>query len=324
MDRTSGQLTPAEADRLMRELAWLRPLAPYPGWRFDCEWTNPSLAFQLRRSVWSYFAAISPEAPLIFDWYDGLAVQTYWGSDESKQLYVGGCSEPNELAFLADFLQPGMVFFDVGANNGLFSLLAARRVGGLGSVWAFEPSRRDFARLQANLRRNGLANVRAEPLALANFNDTADMKIAESRQAGQNTLGCFGNPVGLLRTEVVTVRTIDRVVAEAGLHRIDLVKIDAEGAEWAILDGARSILHEGGPVLMLELFPKALEFMGSSPAAVLELLREVGYLVYEFDPLTGRPMLSDNEPHDGNIIAAPRGVPIVADAAPQLAMAGSC
>lgn len=311
MDRNTGELTAAETEQLTRELTWIRPFGPYPGWRFDCAWTNPAMAPQLRRAIWTYHRDHAPETPLVLDWYDDLRVQTYWGSDESKQLYVGGCIEPNEFVFLADFLQPGMVFFDIGANNGLFTLFASRRVGHLGWVWAFEPSRREFARLQTNLCLNQLANVRAESIAIANYNDTAEMKIAEGQHAGHNTLGCFGHPTDLLRMEVVHVRSLDRVVADAGLHRIDFIKIDAEGAEYAILDGARTVLREIGPVLLLELFPAALRHQGSDPAAILAILREFDYLVYAFDPATGGPVLTTDDPWEGNIIAAPRGVPIM-------------
>jgi precorrin-6B methylase 2 len=82
----------------------------------------------------------------------------YLGNDLSRCLYVGGTYEPMSSCFFPK-LQPGMTFIDVGANDGLYSLFAAKRVGPTGTVLALEPDRREFARLERNLRLNRLANI---------------------------------------------------------------------------------------------------------------------------------------------------------------------
>jgi FkbM family methyltransferase len=90
-------------------------------------------------------------------------------------MFVGGSFEPNEFAWLDTILRPGMTFVDVGANDGLYALFAAQRVGPQGKVLAIEPSQREFMRLDRNLRLNRLTNVRA-------------FRLAASSQYGEATL----------------------------------------------------------------------------------------------------------------------------------------
>ena len=113
----------------------------------------------LRRDIWAYFRQNGIDTPILFRWYDGLRLMLYLGNDLSLCLYVLGAFEPNEFAFLRSALEPGMVVLDGGANEGLFSLYSARRVGSRGSVLAVEPSRREFERLLANVALNRLDNV---------------------------------------------------------------------------------------------------------------------------------------------------------------------
>ena len=142
---------PAVLQALLEEaegLAWLRPLAPYPAWRFDGEWDNPDERLQARRRIWSHFRDHRLTAPVVMPWYRGLRVQVQLGNDTSKQLFIAGCTEPNEFAFVARVLRPGMVFVDAGANEGLFTLLAAGCVGPQGAS-----SRSSRAREQEACRR---------------------------------------------------------------------------------------------------------------------------------------------------------------------------
>jgi hypothetical protein len=111
-----------------RSLAVVRPLVPYAGWTFGADFDNPDLAFRMRRQIWEYCNERKLEVPFVFDWYDGLRLNLYLGNDLSRQLFIAGCVEPNEFAFLAQILCPGMVFIDAGANDGLFTLFASRRV----------------------------------------------------------------------------------------------------------------------------------------------------------------------------------------------------
>ncbi len=196
-DKGARTHSEAEVVAAAQKLAFVRPLAPYPGWNFGSDWDNPDLTFRIRRKIWEVFNERGLEIPLLFDWYEGLRLNLFLGNDLSRQLFIAGCSEPNEFAFLNGILTPGMVFVDAGANDGLYSLFAARRVGPAGLVWAFEPSAREFARLEENLKLNALENVRPFRAALADRNGEVDLAVAGFEHEGQNTLELSRMPAWL-------------------------------------------------------------------------------------------------------------------------------
>jgi FkbM family methyltransferase len=292
------------ARRSARALFTLRPLGYYPGWRFgSADEADPRTRKRLR--LWARFQYERLEVPVTVPWYGGLEVRLYLGNDLSRCLFVGGCYEPNEFAFLNEVLAPGMTFVDVGANDGLYSLFAARRVGPAGTVLAFEPSAREFARLSENCRLNGLANVRAFPVALAAGPGAGTLFTADSEHAGQNTLGRFiYDGVACARTEAVPLEALDDVLARHNGPAPDVIKMDVEGAEHAVLRGAAGTLATHRPLLLLELNDPALRAQQSSSDEVLSLLRSLGYSILTFDEATGRPVPAETDrPPSHNIVA---------------------
>jgi FkbM family methyltransferase len=317
MTFTPSRLSISEIRELASKLAWVRPLAPYPGWYFDCAWADETFDGQLRRAIWTYFRSAGDREPLIIDWYHGLKLCLYLGNDQSRQLFIGGCTEPNELYALSRLLQPGMVCIDIGANEGLFSLLAASVVGATGLVWAFEPSPREFNRLMQNLEVNGLtegtrssgsafAAVRPFQIALSHRAGSADLLVAEDEHAGHNTLGRFAHQTALLRTERVALQRLDDLVAEEQLSRIDLLKIDVEGAETAVLEGAHDVLCQRRPLILMEVLDAALRFQGSSRDELLQRVAAYDYRVHPFDPASGLPSRDDSTPISDNVLLIPR------------------
>ena len=81
-------------------LAYTRPLTPYPGWIFGSHWEKPDIESRMRRFIWTYFHNHSRDTPLQVNWHKGLTVQLHLGNDSSRPLFIGGCIEPNEFAFL--------------------------------------------------------------------------------------------------------------------------------------------------------------------------------------------------------------------------------
>jgi FkbM family methyltransferase len=172
-------------------------------------------------------------------------------NDVSQQLFIAGCLEPNEMAFLDRFLKPGMKVIDIGANEGCYSVLCGAKVGENGKVWAFEPSPREFAVLKANAEQNPKLNIACFPVAIGNKNGTVKLRIAEGIHAGQNTLGEFSYSITELDFAIVSIRRLDDLIFEAKTDRIDLIKIDVEGAEGLVLEGARRTLETFRPVVLL-------------------------------------------------------------------------
>jgi FkbM family methyltransferase len=286
-------------------LAYTRPLGPRPGWRFDSDWDNPDIEFRMRQFIWTYFHNASRETLFRMNWHKGLSIQIHLGNDLSRPIFIGGCIDPNEFAFLDSVLKEGMVFVDAGANEGLYSLFASRCVGPSGRVFSFEPSQREFQRLGCNIQLNNLENVHAVQAVLAEAPGEIELNIADSSHAGQNTLGKFIYQVPLLRTERVSAQTLDGFAAESGLTRLDILKLDVEGAERRVLEGSRRVLRELRPMILFEASDAALKEQGSSLTNVLEFLRSQNYRFYAFDNRTGAPIPADAETRSDNMIAVP-------------------
>jgi hypothetical protein len=179
--------------QIAKAVSWTRPLTPYPGWYFGIAEDDPDHMTKVRIDIWRYCNRMKLQRAIIMKWYDGLLVHLYLGNDTSRCLFVGGCIEPNEFAFLDSYLKPGMVFVEGGANDGLYTLFAAKRLGSKGTVLAVEPSARERQRLRSNLTLNRLGNAKISPAALSNTRTKASLKIAGYEHEGHNTLSSFAH-----------------------------------------------------------------------------------------------------------------------------------
>jgi FkbM family methyltransferase len=317
VSRTPGAGRPLRArtceavGRLLTPLLWAladpRPIEPFPGYTFGAT-ARSDWRYRSRFSLWRVARRLAPgQVPVRVPWIDGLRMTQYLGNDTSLALYVGGCFEPNELAFLTETLDRGMTFVDVGANEGVFSLLAAQRVGPAGRVLAVEPSDREMERLRRGVVMNGLGGVvTCVQTALGETSGRAVLHVANSEHAGHNTLGAFVYAsVSNRGDEPVRVMTLDDLVGKHELDRIDLVKIDVEGAELQVLRGAVRVLEEMRPMLLLEVQEASLLAQGATTADLFGLLRAHGYDLFEFGP-DGRRRPVDGFPSSLNIVAQPR------------------
>jgi FkbM family methyltransferase len=302
---------PRPALRLVaRALARPLDVAPEPGWTFTRAVHAPGRAAAARRAIWTRFADERLEEPLVVPWLDGLRLRLFLGNDLSQAIFVGRSFEPNELALLDAILEPGMVVVDGGANEGVYSVFAAQRVRPNGTVLAFEPSPREHERLLANLRLNRLDNVVVRQAALDESVGTARVAVAAYGHEGQNTIGeVVANPlVQTARRIQVETTTLDEAVAEAGLARVDVIKLDVEGFEPAVLRGASATLERFAPILQLEVEEGALASHGFTKAELVRLLADARYETWTFDADTAQ-LVPNAEPGslDGNVIAAPSG-----------------
>jgi len=298
-------MSEAEVLRIAAPLAFVRPLTPYPNWCFDADWQNSDLGYRIRRSIWTYFSRRKTATSLDIPWHGGLNLRIYLGNDLSRQLYVAGCLDPNEFALLDKLLVPGMVFLDVGAHEGVYTVFASYRVGNTGSVWAFEPSRREMERLTTNVQLNDLANVRSFCMALADEDTNAELLIAGDEHSGHNTLGQFVHESELSRRELVPLHRLDTVLQENTLERLDVLKIDAEGAERRVLAGGLGALKRFRPTILLEVSDSSLKAQGSSRDELIRFLESQAYRFYLFDASTGVPVPAFEGRYGANMLAVP-------------------
>lgn len=253
-----------------------------PDWKFG-DWNTSDPRAQFRQRLWWWAHRHGYDGPVTTDWYLGLRWNHHLMGDFSFCTYVDGRYEPNEMFSVANLLKPGMSFVDIGAHEGIFSLLAAVAVGPDGAVHAFEPSPRERARLAANITLNRLENVHVHPVALGETSHTATLLVSDAEHPGHNTLGAFSHRETTHAYSVdVNVETLDRFVEQLAIERIDLMKLDVEGSESAVLKGAATTLNSFRPVLILEAQQTALERMGSSVEELLRLLASHGYRIETF------------------------------------------
>ncbi|HWF46117.1 MAG TPA: FkbM family methyltransferase [Bryobacteraceae bacterium] len=200
-----------------------------------------------------------------------------------------GVMEPGLVRRLQQLLQPGMTFVDIGANIGVMTLHAAVRVAPNGKVHSFEPAPRTFQILKDNIQVNGLLESGLIELHCAAVSDAvgvAKLSIYPD-DSGHNTL--FGSESDS-RVAVNTI-TLDSLLAQA---RVDVVKIDAEGAEPMILRGMRNVLHANPQlVVLMEFAPTHLRRSGVAPATFLEELQSSGFVIRVIDDVTGEPRETD-------------------------------
>lgn len=185
---------------------------------------------------------------------------------------IAGNYEPATRLLVERLLPEGGAFIDVGAHVGLYTLLAAGRVGPRGRVFAFEPEADNYRLLRKNIELNGYANVMAVPLALRECSGKASLFV--SRQ-GNDRHSLFRNPRSPLREhgEVVETATLDDFLAAVGWPEIDLIKMDIEGAEPFALAGMRLLLERSRRLnLIVEFSPEMLEAGRTPPCEFLASL----------------------------------------------------
>lgn len=214
----------------------------------------------------------------------------------SAASYVLGIVEPETQLVFTKLLHPGMTFYDIGANVGFYSIIAANLVGPKGRVVSFEPLPENVQALKHNVDINHFAQVTVCEMALSVTD--GELSFAKSHRMTDGRL----ETVERLPSEYsghirVATRRLDSIVGEARLPPPHLVKIDVEGAENDVLCGAFSTLADARPVLIIELH--------GTNAAVVRTLAQAGYCA-----ATLHPYPSITEAHwNAAIVAVPSEKP---------------
>ena len=215
----------------------------------------------------------------VFPWPIRLPYGGWWlGRDDVCSRGISRRNfEEGEWRFVERFLKPDMIVLDVGAHHGFYTILCSKKVGTTGRVIAFEPSPGEQRKLSFHLKLNHCKNVKIEPYALAAQNGKATLFIIKGRDTVFNSLR---PPAVSMPTETIAVSTIrlDDYLKSVCLHKVDFVKIDAEGAELEILQGAEhSLMAESSPIMMIEVSDDRTRPWGYSSSAIYDFLAEQGY-----------------------------------------------
>jgi FkbM family methyltransferase len=204
--------------------------------------------------------------------------------------------EPRDSGLLGRLVRPTDVCLDVGANTGYYTMLMAARAR-RGAVHAFEPMQLNWLLLQAGAALNGWTHVVATRAAVGDRDGT--IEFSEAVDGAYSSLVPVGRKAETRRTEVAIVR-LDTYVRRRGI-RADIVKVDVEGAEALVLDGAAALFDDAASrprALMLELLDRNLSVYRSSVAEIVARMAAFGYGAFYADEAGGaRPF----EPAHANV-----------------------
>jgi FkbM family methyltransferase len=241
--------------------------------------------------------------PLVATLSDGLRLSVPAAIDGWSFCLRGRLSREDEglTHLLRRFLREGDTFFDVGANLGYYTCTAARVCGPSGQVHAFEPQARMVAHLRESLRLNGFAaGARVCHAAVsARHGGTIPLFFAQDPLQQTSVPSLFQHEwlAGGSREDVPAV-SLDGYIRDHGIARVDLVKLDVEGAELMVLEGLRDTLaHIPPEALVIEVLPERLHFGEIEPgkalrpdphagraADIVALLAEYGYAPHHITP----------------------------------------
>jgi FkbM family methyltransferase len=199
-----------------------------------------------------------------------------------RQIYFFGAYEIDHTTKWVELVSDAKVVFDIGANVGVYSLLAAD-ANPTASVHAFEPTPSTHAALLDNIRLNRLeGRIVANGVALGRERGQAFLNEclgSDGLNDGMNFISRDARPE---RVTTVDVLTLDDYCAERGIDRIDALKMDVEGGELDVLVGASRLLERRAiGVLCFEVFDWAQRRFGRSAKDLLGLLGDAGYSLYD-------------------------------------------
>jgi FkbM family methyltransferase len=224
-------------------------------------------------------------------------------------LWAGLRSEKQEVSFILSVLEPGMIFFDVGSNAGLFAIGAAKKIGG-NVVFAFEPCSSTCELLKRNLQLNGLADVNVVQMALGDSVGVGMLQVNAPGRDGLNTLGQATHPASkVVGQESVRITTVDAFMKDRKISRVDVMKVDIEGAELMLCRGARELLERAdAPIILYEGFGFLTRGFGYHPVEILWFLESCGYTLFVLNSETGEiSELKADYKYDSMVIAAKPG-----------------
>lgn len=264
-----------------------------------------------QKLLWYCLRRVDVTVP-VFDFDGDLAVDLRLTEHMQRRMFWLGYYNLQLVPFLKNFLQPGMTFIDIGANIGEISLIAAKRVGCAGRVIAFEPIDSIANELQANVERNDLKQI---SIVRAGLSDAAASRVPIYASCGQGKPGdeneglgsLYGAAIGVAPLQYIETTTLDAWLDAHPVDRVDLIKIDIEGAELPCLKGAEQTLRKFRPPLVVEIQETTAITAGYRATDILEYLSGLSYVFHRFEPHGLAPLVGSSLRANQNILCTATG-----------------
>jgi len=190
-----------------------------------------------------------------------------------------GVYERYESELFRSKVKPDMTIIDIGANLGYYTAIASRRAGEKGLVVAFEPEPNFFKLLSRNVSRNNMKNTACFEMAVAEKNGLTNLYLSNENK-GHNSI---------IRSEElktfaqVKTTTLDDFLVSQKIAKVDMIKMDIEGAEIMALEGMTNTLIKYMPLLFFEFSPHSIIKINKNPIDFLLTLFKIGYSIFEIN-----------------------------------------
>lgn len=234
---------------------------------------------KLKRNRWERFQN-NGQSYLVHNYKNLFKIRLYKDSYLSEEIYKN-LFEPEETLFIHDYLKKGDIFVDIGTNIGIYSLMAAKKIGVEGAVYSFEPVSKTFRRFLENIEINKFKNIIPIKKALSDKNGDLVMNISCDGFDGWNSFASItrGTKSTIENVETITFDSFFR--DEAVWNRISLIKIDVEGWEkFVLLGGEEHFKRSECPTLIIEFVDQNTKNAGYSCKELYLQLKSYGYEIY--------------------------------------------
>ncbi|WP_341527861.1 FkbM family methyltransferase [Nostoc sp. UHCC 0302] len=238
---------------------------------------SPSLEWQ-----WTQLAVDSLFTYVPFESNLTMAVEPSLHSIATSVLIAEQDWFEKEMEFWRNSIKPGMTVIDVGANVGVYTFSAALKVGSEGRVLAVEPFSGCVRCLQETCRINQLSWVKVCAGAASDRNGIVKLLLHSANELNQVISSDAAENMSSESFEEATCFTLDSLIEQENIERVDFLKIDAEGHEMAVLTGSQKLLTQFAPVILYE------NIAGSqgSNVEVAQYLADKGYELFHYQPYT--------------------------------------
>ena len=188
----------------------------------------------------------------------------------NADLFINRIREPQATRYVQTLMQPWWTVVEIGANIGYYAMMEAKRVK---QVYAIEPGPSNYNQLVANVKLNKYANIESYPLAIGDHNGEIGFEIAKA---------CNWSRIAMTNetaTVTVQMQTLDSFVAANRIKHVDYLRMDVEGYEFAIIQGARKTIEKDRPDMFIEVHRDRLADYGHSQLEFMEMLAGYGYYI---------------------------------------------
>ena len=238
--------------------------------------TNERQVFSLREGQWKDYRG----DPV--DMETGAKLVLNPACEYSRKRFVYRKAEVPEILFMSKVVKPGDGVLDVGANIGYWSTALSAQVGPLGRVYAFEPSPISLEYLRKNIAINDCGNVTVFPVGLSNEDKTGRFRLSKAHTGSSRLDDDRSKKDDSIEIKVVA---LDSIRGSLDLDKISFIKIDVEGGEVKILEGAKKLLSHISPIILLECNSSLYKESGVSLARFIAICDCLGYTPHKVPSL---------------------------------------